>query len=213
VVVFHIDFQRFLNLPWILTIRSIQLMVVHRIPKKKIVHVKKVTVKPAPRPRKKTGRVAAGSQLTYVRPSRPMVSSAEREPLRETEFHSTIHIPVITEGTLWPSIVEIDLNPLAIGLPILKSKAAYYDKHRLNSVDLVYEPMCAATQAGQLVMSYDSDINDPIPSGTNETMRRDLCSNPGAVRIPVSKPFTWRVPVREHPDLFTSLDGVNVAED
>lgn len=66
-------------------------------------------------------------------------------------------------------IISIPINPgLKTSFPWLSNIAKSYDKYQFHKIVFRYKPTCPSTEPGQVVLAWDYDSLDPLPSNNQE---------------------------------------------
>lgn len=159
------------------------------MPKSKKKFVRRTSKRSAPSPR--TERTA----LSYVRPIATRAPTITSVGPNKVRVHGTELVGDVLPSSgfgLW--LNEIDVNPTQHG-PLLTAMAHLYNKFRAEKIIIHYVPTVAATEPGHLIAAYNQDITDDFPTGEALAIRQRVSAYAGSQAFPVSRPFSWSVPL------------------
>lgn len=102
------------------------------------------------------------------------------------------------------SIHNLQINPgLESSFPWLSNIARSYDRYRFHKLIYRYKPTCPTDTVGQVIMAWDYDSLDPIP-----TTEQDLCQETYWVAVSCWKPGTFSVSLRNNNQALYTRKGM-----
>lgn len=101
-------------------------------------------------------------------------------------------------------IHSLQINPgLESSFPWLSNIARSYDRYRFHKLIYRYKPTCPTDTVGQVIMAWDYDSLDPIP-----TTEQDLCQETYWVAVSCWKPGTFSVSLRNNNQALYTRKGM-----
>jgi hypothetical protein len=130
------------------------------------------------------GQVAGVANGISVRRSAPKIRGSKgtiRITHKElvSSVANTTTLSITNQFTTGQSIYQVNAAS-SVSFPWLASIAGAYDYYRFKRVRLVYVPLCATTETGRIMLGYDPDSTDPIPTD-RQGLSSYSCSTEGSL--------------------------------
>ncbi|APG76628.1 hypothetical protein 2 [Wenzhou tombus-like virus 15] len=110
--------------------------------------------------------------VTYSRPVKSKAATIKRSGTSILVSHEE-YIQDVVATTAF-SCITIPINPgVQTSFPWLSLLAAGYESYSIKSLVVEYEPRCATTTQGTVILAFDSDASDPAPPGKVQAMQYD----------------------------------------
>lgn len=144
-----------------------------------------------PNNRKQKGRARSSVPMgqTYLAPSVPRLGMSSNDS--KLTVHRRDYIWALTGSELF-AYDTFSANP---GMPLyfawLSGIASRFEKYHFKSLKFQYEPTCAATTNGKVILAFDGDVQDTSPEHDNTLMQfspraSGPCWSPLEINVPQS---------------------------